>query len=218
LLLDFRRSKISLMMRESSIISTWLLRCSKNKIMTAAMFAILGTVVGVFGTILTNSVSANRDDRRAWQGSLRSVVADLTSEVTKLRGLSYRLRDCPDDEDLMMAAQETLSRAQSLLRQLGLISKSKATQEAGDWLIHSVYWLWRSAQGEPGDFDSAGDAIVRWMSKLYAEARKELGLSPADLYESPTEGLPIPTGRQEVVAGTVQPGSVDGVSPDALPR
>jgi hypothetical protein len=169
-----------------------------NEIMSQALFAIAGTIVGVLGTIVanvaTNLINAKREDVKAWQEALRSVVSELTSEVLKVRGLSHRLREYPEDKDLLLSIQLAFSRATTLRHQLRLISKSRATQEAGHQLSHYVYWVWRVARGDggPADFDVANEGTYVWMTKLYIEVRKELGLGESDFYERPVEGLPIP--------------------------
>ena len=168
-----------------------------NEIMSEALFAIAGTIVGVLGTIVTNVttnlINAKREEAKAWQEALRSVVADLTSEVLKVRGLSHRLKEYPEDKELVLAIQQSFSKATTLRHQLRLISKSLATQEASHLLTHYVYWVWRIARGDggPADFDAANEGTYVWTRKLYIEVRKELGLG-ADFYERPPEGFLVP--------------------------
>lgn len=166
--------------------------------MSAALFAIAGTIIGIAGSILTTLVRARHEEHRIWREALRSVCANFTTEIIHLRGLSNQLRDAPDDEELQRAAHETHSRARSLQEQLRITSKSKEAQEAGRWLIHNAYWLWRSTQGDArADFLEARASLDGWLPKFYKEVRKELGLGTSDVYEDPQGGLPIPAAKDD---------------------
>jgi hypothetical protein len=165
--------------------------------MSAAFFAIVGTVVGILGSMLANLVSARNEERRIWRESLRLMCANFTTEIIHLRGLSHELRHNPDAEELRRAARETHSRARSLQEQLRITSRSQQTQEAGRQLIHNAYYLWRSAQGDGrADFAAARDGLDGWLPQFYKEVRKELGLGTSDVYEDPWDGLPIPTAKK----------------------
>lgn len=160
--------------------------------MTEALFAIAGTIVGALGGILTTLVSAKHEERRAWQEIFRSVCANLTSEINRLRNITGQLRRKPDDEDLQQAAQDAHSKARGFQETLRLTSRSKATQEAARWLIHYAYHHWRATQGEPGDYRELRKELDFWLTRFYIEARKELGVS-AEVYEDPEGGLPRPS-------------------------
>jgi len=171
--------------------------------MSQALFAIAGTIVGVLGTIVanvtTNFINAKRVEAKDWQDALRSVVTELTGEILNVRDLSHRLREDPEDRDLLLTIQRSFSKARTLRHTLRLISKSRATQEAGYQLIHYVYWVWRIARGDGGDadFDAATAGTAIWMTRLYVESRKELGLGESDFYQLPPEGLPIPMAEEK---------------------
>jgi hypothetical protein len=160
--------------------------------MSQAFFALAGAIVGVLGTVLTALVGTRHEERRIWREALRSVVANLTSEVSLLRDLSHQLHRDPGNPDLQHAAEQAHTRARGFQEQLRLTSRSTATQEAGRWLIHNAYYQWRSTLGGCGDFWEARRALDRWLTKLYVETRKELGLGTSDVYEDPDGGLPIP--------------------------
>lgn len=164
--------------------------------MLAAVFALIGALIGVLGTVLTELARGHRDDRKLWQEQLRSVCADLATEVIRLQDVSHQLRKSPEDVQLQDTAQEVHSRAHAMQERLRLISRSAATQEAGRWLLHCVYYQWRSTQGGPGEFWQARDGVHEWLTKLHVEARKELGLGESALYRDPPGGLPIPGGKR----------------------
>jgi hypothetical protein len=164
----------------------------ENDLMSQAFFAIAGTIVGVLGTALTALVGARYEERKAWRESLRSVVADLASEVSLLRDLSHQLRRDPENPGLRQAAEDAHTRARGFQEQLRLTSRSVTTQEAGRWLLHSAYYQWRATQGGPSDFWESRKSLDKWLTKLHIEARKELGLNASEVYEDPDGGLPIP--------------------------
>jgi hypothetical protein len=160
--------------------------------MSAALFTLAGTIVGILGTTMTEFIRGRRDDKKTWREQLRSTCADLIGEVSKLRDLSHELKKSPEDAALRIAAQDAHSRARALQEKLRLISKSVPTQEAGRHLIHYAYYQWRSTQGGKADFWAARRGVDEWLSTLYAEARKELGLDSASVYQDPPDGLPVP--------------------------
>jgi hypothetical protein len=164
--------------------------------MTAALFALGGALIGVLGTVLTELVRGHRDVRKFRQEELRAVCADLATEVIRLQDISHELRKSPEDAQLQNTAKEVHSRAHAMQERLRLTSRSVATQEAGRWLIHCVYYQWRSTQGGPGEFWQAREGVYEWLTKLHVEARKELGLGESSVYKDPPGGLPIPGGKR----------------------
>lgn len=160
--------------------------------MSAALFALAGTLVGVLGTVLTEYVRNRREDQKLWREEFRSVCAEFSYEVSRFQDLSHELYRSPDDAELQRTALEAHARSRALQERLRLTSKSLATQEAGRWLIHCAYYQWRSTQGGKGDFWQARSKFGTWLTKFYVEARNELGLDSSTVYEDPPEGLPIP--------------------------
>jgi len=163
--------------------------------MAAALFALVGALIGVLGTVLTELARGHRDDRKLQQEQLRSACADLATEVIRLQDVSHELRRTPEDVQLKHTAQEVHSRAHAMQERLRLTSRSAATQEAGRWLLHCVYYQWRSTQGGPGEFWQAQEGVHEWLTKLHVEARKELGLGDSAVFQDPQGGLPIPGGK-----------------------
>jgi hypothetical protein len=160
--------------------------------MTAALFTLAGTLVGVLSTLAVELVRSRHENRKALRDDLRSVCAELASEVSRLRDLSHELYRSPDDDYLQRAAKETHSRARALWERLRLTSSSVTTQEAARWLIHCAYHQWRCTQGDPGDFWESRRGLDSWLTKFYAASREELGLRGQDVYDDPPSGLPIP--------------------------
>ena len=160
--------------------------------MSAALFALAGTLVGVLGTILTDYARGRREDQKLWREEFKSICADFIYEISRFREIGFELYKRPDDVELQRAAQEAHTRSRALQERLRLTSKSLATQEAGRWLIHCAFYHWRSTQGGKADFWQAREGIDAWLTKFYIEARKELGLGSSAVYEDPPEGLPVP--------------------------
>jgi hypothetical protein len=125
------------------------------------------------------------------------VCANFTSQVSALQDLSHRLRHHPDDPDLQQAAEQVHTLARGFYEQLRLTSRSTATQEAARWVIHCIYYQWRSTQGGPGDFWECRKLLYEWLPDLYVQARKELGLDPSDVYRDPDGGLPVPVIKED---------------------
>jgi hypothetical protein len=165
--------------------------------MSQALFAIAGAIVGVLGTVLTALIGARHEERRIWREVFRTVCAEFASHVSELQDLSHQLRRAPADQQVQQAAEQAHTRARGSYEQLRLTSRSAATQEAARWVIHCVYYQWTSTQGGRGDFWEARKNLYNWMSRLYVEARKELGLGDGEIYQDPEGGLPIPTAEKE---------------------
>lgn len=165
--------------------------------MSQAIFALAGAIVGVLGTALAALVAARHEEQRIWREALRTVCANLTAQVSELQDLSHQLRDQPHDPDLQQAAQLVHTKARGFYEQLRLTSRSVATQEAARWVIHCIYWQWRATQGGPGDFWEWRKLLYEWLTKLYVQARKELGLGGSDVYRDPEGGLPRPITKED---------------------
>jgi len=165
--------------------------------MAQAFFVIAGAIVGVLGTVLTALVGARHEERRIWREALRTVCANFTSQVSELQDLSHRLRHYPDSPDLQQAAEQAHTKARAFYEQLRLTSRSVATQEAARWVIHCIYHQWRATQGGPGDFWESRKLMYEWLTKLYVQARKELGLGTSNVYRSPESGLPVPVAEKD---------------------
>lgn len=165
--------------------------------MSQAFFAIAGAIVGVLGAVLTTLVGARHEEQRIWREALRTVCANLTSQVSELQDLSHGLRHHPDNPDLQQAAEQAHTRARGCYEQLRLTSRSVATQEAARWVIHCIYYQWRATQGGPGDFWESRKLLYEWLTELYVQARKELGLGASDVYRDPEGGLQVPVAKED---------------------
>ena len=159
--------------------------------MTAALFTLAGTLVGILGTLGTELIRGRRDDRKAWREDFRSTCAALASEVSRLRDISHELRKTPSDAQLQRDAQEAHTGARALQEKLRLVSRSVRTQEAARQLIHYAYHQWRSTQGGRADFWLARRGVDEWLTTFYTAARDELGLDSSVVF-SDSARLPVP--------------------------
>lgn len=165
--------------------------------MSQAIFVLAGAIVGVLGTVVTALFGAQHESRRLWRESLRTVCANFTSQVSELQDLSHQLRHHPDDPDLQQAAEQVHTKARGFYEQLRLTSQSTATQEAARWVIHCIYHQWRATQGGPGDFWESRKLLYEWLTKLYVQARHELGLDVSNVYRDPEGGLSVPVSKED---------------------
>jgi hypothetical protein len=161
--------------------------------MSEAYFALAGALIGVFGTLATESLRARRERTQVRTGTLRSACTDFTTEISRLRDLSHELREHPDLADLRRETMDAHVRARAAFHQLLLTSESVDTQRAGRMLLHCAYWQWQAALGGPNDYAAAQDLGDEWRSTLFVDARKELGLRRAtSLFDESPGTAPMP--------------------------
>ena len=162
--------------------------------MSAAFFALAGALIGVFGTLATESLRARGEKSRARTETTRTVCTDFATEISRLRDLSHEMNEHPDNADLRRETTDAHVRARGAFHRLLLTSGSVKTQEASRMLLHCAYWQWQAALGGPNDYAAAQDLGDEWRSKLFIEARKELGVPRATaLFDQPPGGPPTRT-------------------------
>jgi hypothetical protein len=160
--------------------------------MAAAIFALVGTLVGILGTLaveLTRSRAENMRDRRE---ALRLASADLTAAVARIINLVLEFRDPATSQiDLMYEGHRE---ARVCYERLRLISGSREVQEAGRYVIRYAYGLVREAQGLPPRDDEIERSprllLNDWMMTFYVEVRREIGIpQPESIYREPDSWL-----------------------------
>lgn len=65
--------------------------------MTAAIFALIGALLGVLGTLATEFSRARTEDSRSRRETLRPTCAEFTSAVTRMRGLARQVKEQPEN-------------------------------------------------------------------------------------------------------------------------
>ncbi len=166
--------------------------------MSAALYALAGTVIGGLGAVLADAVRARRDTRRVAREALRVVCSDFTAQLTRARRCSqihHRGPEGPLDQEIWQQLQVTFTEARTYYERMLITASSAAIQEAARNALHYTYWMWRMAGTEGPDFMDAEAQALRWSKKLYIEVRRELGIKNAEnVYEDPSGGLPKPGG------------------------
>jgi hypothetical protein len=169
--------------------------------MSAALYALAGTVIGVLGTVLADLVRASREHRNLARNALRVVCSDFTAQIARVRRYSIQLRREPQGplyQETWQQLQATFTEARAYYERLLITADSVAIQEAARHVVHYAYYMSRAAHMEMTGFAEAQAEMFSWSTRLYIEVRRELGVKhPRNVYEDPSGGLPIPGHRIE---------------------
>jgi len=89
-------------------------QCVRRCVMTAAVFALAGAVLGVLGTLAVEMARARAETSQSRRESVRSACADFTTAIAHLRNLAVELIKTPGETDLvnLMNQAHRESRAQ----------------------------------------------------------------------------------------------------------
>jgi hypothetical protein len=160
--------------------------------MTAAIFALIGTLVGVVGTLTVELTRSRRENIRVRREALRLVSADFTAAVARLITLTLEFSNPEVTQvDLMY---ETHREANVCYERIRLISTSRAVQEAGRHVIRYAYGLLLEVQNLPRRNDELerGPRLLLndWLIAFYTEVRREIGIpQPENIYREPEKWL-----------------------------
>jgi len=162
--------------------------------MSAAFFALAGTLIGVLGTALVTLLNTRAEDRRTSREALRSVGTDLLTNLMKIRQLCMEMYDNGYQEEPWDEANRLLGDAQASYERIRIVADLVATQRAARLCVHHCYWLSRSVGKIPrGDWQEEHDALQKWMAELVINVRRELGVKHfRSLYMDPREDRPEP--------------------------
>ena len=165
--------------------------------MTAAIFALIGTLLGISGTLLMELRRERTQYNRSLQKALRISCADFTDALIRVRELTVALRRNPSDPALRESVQTAHSEAWVHYERLRLISTSRDVQEAGRRALRYAWGFVREVRGEPrreDETDSPFSLAHEWLQKFYVAARHELGVPNADnVFIEPLEWRTSPT-------------------------
>jgi hypothetical protein len=163
--------------------------------MATAVFTLIGTALGVLGTVAAQLVRARTDDSRTRREQVRSACADFASSLARVRELGIQLFeprfDSPQDWE---SIREAHLEARAHYERLRLTSSSRAVQEAGRRATRYAFGVMLQSAGkaprederERGALTLLNDSLI----DLYAAVRRELGLPhPDDVYREPDEWL-----------------------------
>jgi hypothetical protein len=160
--------------------------------MTAAIFALAGTLIGVLGTLTVELAHQRTEDKRSHREAVRLACADFTAAVARMVNLAIELKD-PDSAQIDRMREAHLETRVGYER-LRLISGSRDVQEAGRYVLRYTFGLLRRAEGKPPRHDELKHSprmlLQDWLMKLYVAVRKEIGVPhPQDVYREPDEWL-----------------------------
>jgi hypothetical protein len=181
--------------------------------MTAAIFTLIGTALGVLGTVAAQLVRARTDDSRTRREQLRSACADFASSLARLRELGLQLFEPRfDSPQGWESIREAHLEARAHYERLRLTSSSRDVQEAGRRALRYAFGVMLQAAGkdprederERGSLALLNDSLI----DLYAAVRRELGLPhPDDVYREPDEWLvPYKSPERAKAAEPTEPG------------
>lgn len=178
--------------------------------MTAAIFALAGTLIGVLGTLAIELVRNRATDMRSRHEDLRLACADFSAAVTRIINLALEFKD-PDTVRINLM-YETHREARVGYERLRLIATSRDVQETGRYVLRYAFGLLREAEGIPRRDDELerGPRLLLqdWLMKFYVAVRREIGVpQPENVYREPDEWL----GRSDRRSSEKGAGSSRGV-------
>lgn len=163
--------------------------------MSAALYALAGTVIGILGTVLLDIVRGRRETRSRAREVLRVVCSDFTTQLTRARRYSgiHHGPLGPVDQETWQQMQAIFTEARTCYERMLITADSVSIQAAARCALHYTFWMWRTARTDDQAFKEAEAQTLSWLKKLYVEVRRELGIkSPGNVYEDPHGGLPKP--------------------------
>jgi hypothetical protein len=187
--------------------------------MTAAIFALAGTLLGVFGTVMVELVRSRADSNHARHEAIRLACADLASALARLKEIAFELMRNPGDAALLSNLRGIHTEARGHYERLRLTVTSREAQRAGRFAIRYAYGLIRQVEGKPPREDEVerGPALMmhQALMDLYVAVRQETGVpQPGDLYREPDEWIG-PDARRGVEASKDSPAHGNSNSPVA---
>jgi hypothetical protein len=181
---------------------------TRRRGMTAAIFALAGTLLGILGTLTVEIVRAKSENRHSHQEALRLACADFTAAVSRMSSMSIELMRKPRETELINALDEAHREARVYYERLRLTAASQEAQKAGRHVLRYAYGLLRQSEGKPlrEDEQERGPLLMLHDSLiiLYAAVRREIGMPHADeVYREPDDWIQ-PSGMRPVT-GTSSP-------------
>lgn len=162
--------------------------------MAAAVFALVGVLIGALSAFGLELVRGRIEDRRLRQEALRFACADFTSSISHMWNLDLELKANPADPKLTSAIRETFWEARMHYERLRLTVASARVQKEARYVLRYAYGLLRERKGLPprdderetGPFMMLQHSLIR----LVGEVRSEIGVPNADdVFREPDEWM-----------------------------
>jgi hypothetical protein len=152
--------------------------------MTAAIFALIGTLLGISGTLLVEMHRQRTEDSRSRREALRICCADFTDAIIRVREFAIRWQKALSDNSLRESTWKAHDETWVNYERLRLLSTSMDLQEAGRHLIRYTWGLMRQAEGKAIREDEQASSPLaltfEWLERFYVAARRELGVPQAE--------------------------------------
>jgi hypothetical protein len=149
-----------------------------------AVFALVGALLGVSGTLATEVVRARREDVRQTRRDLLTSCVDFTAAVMAVRQLAWTLCMSGSTERGQVELVEADSVMRTAFQRLRLVSGRLETQEAARYAVRYAHGLARLTRDQPLREDETETHPVvlldDWLARLHVSVRRELGLPEAD--------------------------------------
>lgn len=114
--------------------------------MTAAVFALVGAVLGALGTLAVEVIRERAESSKARREAL---CVPTLQQPLHLRNLAIGLIQSPADADLMNSMNQAHRESRALYEQLRLTAGSVSVQAAGRRVLRYAYGVLRQAVGKP---------------------------------------------------------------------
>jgi hypothetical protein len=160
--------------------------------MTAAIFALAGTLLGIFGTLAIELRRNRAEDDRSRREALRLTAAAFADAAIRMKEFTFRWMATPSDEGSRKSAYQAHAEARAQYERLRFVTVSEEVQRAGRHVLRYSWGLLRQAAGDPprDDEKASGPLMLsyNWLLIFYVAVRQELGLPrPNDVYREPDE-------------------------------
>jgi hypothetical protein len=176
--------------------SSWRSDYLDGEQMTLAIFALVGTLVGVLGTLATQLIGARTENLRSRRDNLRLTCADFASAIARIKELACEVMEqrADSDPDAWNSIRAAHLEARVHYERLRLVSSSMEVQESGRYALRYAYGLIQQAAGdalrkdelERGPLGLLHESLL----ELYAAVRRELGITqPDEIFREPDEWL-----------------------------
>jgi hypothetical protein len=158
----------------------------------AAIFALMGTLVGVLGTLAVELARSRRESVREQRDALRLACVDFTTAIARAANMAVDIEH-PDEIQLSRMRDAHLE-ARICYERLRLTAASPEIQKAGRHVLRYSFGTVRQAEGRSPRSDELDRSPVMllqdWLIVLYAKVRQELGVPQAqEVYREPDEWL-----------------------------
>ena len=167
---------------------------TRGLVVTAAISALAGALIGVLGAFLIELSRSQTESLRYRRELLRATCADFSAAVTSMWNLAVQAKSKPADRALLASIHESHREARIQYERLRLTAASAATQEAARYVLRYAYGLVREIEGKPprDDERERGPMMMlqHSLTSLVEKVRSETDApNPRHVYREPDEWI-----------------------------